>query len=107
MGRAPVLAVGAGEVFRGAAAVITVPLGCLKAGAIAFQPPLPAWKADAIAKLGFGNLNKVGFCLLPGSSDTSSAARYSQCCCIDLLCGIFADMRCNCYSGFAFGWKTW
>ena len=52
-------AAGTGEVFKGAAAVITVPLGCLKAGAIAFQPPLPSWKADAIAKLGFGDLNKV------------------------------------------------
>ena len=50
----------AGEVFKGAAAIVTLPLGCLKAGGVAFQPPLPAWKAEAIAKLGYGNLNKVG-----------------------------------------------
>ena len=49
----------AGEVFKGAAAIVTVPLGCLKADAINFQPPLPAWKGDAIAKLGYGALNKA------------------------------------------------
>ncbi|KAK9826354.1 hypothetical protein WJX81_001448 [Elliptochloris bilobata] len=48
-----------GEVFTGAAVIVTVPLGCLKAGTISFQPPLPDWKSSAIAKLGFGNLNKV------------------------------------------------
>ena len=40
--------------------IVTVPLGCLKAGDITFQPPMPSWKAEAIGKLGFGNLNKVG-----------------------------------------------
>ena len=39
--------------------IVTVPLGCLKTGDIAFKPSLPAWKLDAIEKLGFGNLNKV------------------------------------------------
>ena len=39
--------------------IITLPLGCLKAGDIDFQPALPEWKTDAIAKLGYGNLNKV------------------------------------------------
>ena len=38
---------------------MTVPLGVLKAGDILFRPPLPAWKQDAIAALGNGNLNKV------------------------------------------------
>lgn len=52
-----------GDEFEGAAVIVTVPLGCLKAGDISFQPPLPAWKAAAIEKLGFGNLNKVGYCL--------------------------------------------
>ena len=47
------------EEFKGAAVIVTVPLGCLKAGDIAFDPPLPEWKTDAISKLGFGNLNKV------------------------------------------------
>ena len=52
----------AGEAFDCAAAIVTVPLGCLKAGSITFDPPLPDWKASAIAKLGFGNLNKVMPC---------------------------------------------
>lgn len=39
---------------------LQVPLGVLKAGAIEFSPPLPPWKKEAIARLGFGDLNKVG-----------------------------------------------
>ena len=45
--------------FEGALAVVTVPLGVLKAGGLRFEPGLPAWKAEAVAKLGFGDLNKV------------------------------------------------
>lgn len=52
-----------GQEYEGAAVIVTVPLGCLKAGDIAFQPPLPPWKTEAIEKLGFGNLNKVKLCL--------------------------------------------
>lgn len=40
--------------------VVTLPLGCLKHGDVAFAPPLPARKVDAIQRLGFGLLNKVG-----------------------------------------------
>lgn len=39
--------------------IVTLPLGCLKAGDVQFQPALPEWKTDAIARLGNGNLNKV------------------------------------------------
>jgi monoamine oxidase len=39
--------------------LVTVPLGVLKAAAITFDPPLPATKRNAIARLGFGLLNKV------------------------------------------------
>lgn len=39
--------------------IVTVPLGVLKADAIAFDPPLPQPKRDAVARLGFGLLNKV------------------------------------------------
>jgi monoamine oxidase len=46
-------------VYEGDSVLVTVPLGCLKAEAIAFSPPLPDWKRDAIATLGNGNLNKV------------------------------------------------
>lgn len=38
--------------------LITVPLGVLKAGGIAFDPPLPASKQRSIEKLGMGLLNK-------------------------------------------------
>ncbi|KAL2180299.1 flavin-containing amine oxidoreductase-domain containing protein [Thermothelomyces heterothallicus CBS 202.75] len=39
--------------------VSTIPLGVLKHGSVKFEPPLPAWKSDAIGRLGFGVLNKV------------------------------------------------
>ncbi len=39
--------------------VLTVPLGVLKRGAIAFSPPLPQTKLDAIHRLDMGALNKV------------------------------------------------
>ncbi|XVF36004.1 hypothetical protein REPUB_Repub19eG0020500 [Reevesia pubescens] len=48
-----------GSEFSGDAVLITVPLGCLKAGAIKFSPPLPQWKHSCIQRLGFGVLNKV------------------------------------------------
>ncbi|XVE56127.1 hypothetical protein DITRI_Ditri03aG0212800 [Diplodiscus trichospermus] len=48
-----------GAEFSGDAVLITVPLGCLKAGAIKFSPPLPQWKHSSIQRLGFGVLNKV------------------------------------------------
>ncbi|KAM3237005.1 lysine-specific histone demethylase 1 3 [Capsicum annuum] len=48
-----------GREFSGDAVLITVPLGCLKAEAIKFSPPLPHWKDLSIQRLGFGVLNKV------------------------------------------------
>ena len=39
--------------------IITVPLGVLKAEAIAFSPPLPTPKQTAIQNLGFGSYEKV------------------------------------------------
>ncbi|MGD9620305.1 MAG: flavin monoamine oxidase family protein [Mycolicibacterium sp.] len=39
--------------------IVTVPLGVLKAGTIAFDPPLPEAKLAAIERLGFGLLDKV------------------------------------------------
>ncbi|WP_055403874.1 MULTISPECIES: NAD(P)/FAD-dependent oxidoreductase [unclassified Mycobacterium] len=47
--------------FQGPAAIVTVPLGVLKAGAIAFDPPLPERHNRAIAALGFGVLSKSFF----------------------------------------------
>lgn len=43
------------EEFRSRYGIVTVPLGVLKAGAIDFDPPLPAAKRTAIERLGFGN----------------------------------------------------
>ncbi|EEF52674.1 lysine-specific histone demethylase, putative [Ricinus communis] len=48
-----------GSEFLGDAVLITVPLGCLKAEGIKFNPPLPQWKCSSIQRLGFGVLNKV------------------------------------------------
>lgn len=46
-------------VIEGDRAIVTVPLGVLKAGMIAFEPPLPDEKQAAIERLGFGLLDKV------------------------------------------------
>lgn len=45
--------------YRGSHAVVTVPLGVLKANGIQFSPRLPSWKRDAITKLDMGNFEKV------------------------------------------------
>jgi len=44
---------------RGSHAIVTVPLGVLRAGAIRFDPALPARKREAIARLDMGNFEKV------------------------------------------------
>jgi hypothetical protein len=41
------------------AAVCTLPLGVLQAGRVAFSPPLPAFKAEAMAGLAMGTENRV------------------------------------------------
>jgi monoamine oxidase len=47
--------------FEGPAAIVTVPLGVLKSGAVTFDPPLPEGHAHAINALGFGVLSKSFF----------------------------------------------
>jgi len=47
------------ERIEGSSVICTIPLGCLKAGDVTFDPPLGAMKASAVERLGFGNLNKV------------------------------------------------
>lgn len=47
--------------FEGPAAIVTVPLGVLKSGAIAFDPPLPDPHLRAVTALGFGVLSKSFF----------------------------------------------
>lgn len=48
-----------GETVEADQIVISTPLGVLKSRAINFSPPLPHWKSGAIARLGYGLLNKV------------------------------------------------
>jgi len=48
-----------GAVYTGKFAVVTVPLGILKANKISFKPGLPSAKKSAIKRLGMGTLNKV------------------------------------------------
>ncbi|OAY70330.1 putative polyamine oxidase 4, partial [Ananas comosus] len=48
-----------GTTFVADAAIITVPLGVLKANTIKFEPELPEWKVSAISDLGVGNENKI------------------------------------------------
>lgn len=45
--------------FTGAHAIITLPLGVLKQGRVAFDPPLPQFKQEAIERLGVNVLNKT------------------------------------------------
>jgi len=48
-----------GRNFVADAAIITVPVGILKANLIEFEPKLPDWKVSAISDLGVGNENKI------------------------------------------------
>lgn len=48
-----------GRSFVADAAILTVPLGVLKAKLIEFEPKLPDWKLSAISDLGVGNENKI------------------------------------------------
>ena len=48
-----------GEQFSAAAAIITVPPGVLRSGAIDFSPPLSREKREALAHLGVGVVNRV------------------------------------------------
>jgi monoamine oxidase len=48
-----------GSEERGSHVLVTVPLGVLRAGSIAFAPPLPPERADIIARVGFDTFEKV------------------------------------------------
>src|SRR5262249_27639247 len=50
---------GTARILRGSHAVVTVPLGVLKAGSISFSPSLPAPKTAAIRRIGMGTFEKV------------------------------------------------
>lgn len=51
--------VAGGETFEGTHALVTVPVGVLRAGSIQFDPPLSEAKTDALSRLDVGNLEKV------------------------------------------------
>ena len=57
-----VLGTSASTTLEAVAAIVTVPLGVLKAGSLVFRPDLPRRKRRAIDELGMGVLNKT--CLL-------------------------------------------
>lgn len=54
-----IVTVADGSNFIADSAIVTVPLGVLKANLIEFVPKLPKWKVDAISGLGVGNENKI------------------------------------------------
>ena len=58
-GAAIVVTTAGGATFEAGRVIVTVPLGVLKEGFIAFRPSLPDRKRDAIAKLEMGVLNKA------------------------------------------------
>ncbi len=45
--------------FSGTHVIVTVPLGVLQGGGLAFEPALPSWKTEAIDRLAMGSLEKV------------------------------------------------
>lgn len=58
-GPAVVVTTAGGATFEADRVVVTVPLGVLKEGSVAFRPSLPVRKRDAMAKLEMGVLNKA------------------------------------------------
>ena len=48
-----------GSVVEGDRVVVTVPLGVLKSGKIAFEPPLPEWKQKAIERMQLAYMDKL------------------------------------------------
>lgn len=61
----------AGRRYHGATTVVTVSVGVLRAGSIVFDPPLPAWKQQAIDRLRMGHMQKV---ILPFREDIFPSA---------------------------------
>ncbi len=49
-----------GKLFEASFVVCTLPLGVLKKGDIAFDPPLPKQHRNRISRLGMGNVTKIG-----------------------------------------------
>lgn len=67
-----------GRNFLADAAILTVPLGVLKAKLIEFEPKLPDWKVSAISDLGVGNEKKMA--LLFDTIFWSKRGTFGHCC---------------------------
>jgi monoamine oxidase len=48
-----------GETFTAKRLIVTVPLALLQQDAVVFDPPLPEWKREAIARVGAGKIGKI------------------------------------------------
>lgn len=48
-----------GRQVRSTAAIVTLPLGVLQAGSVAFVPALPAAKLEVVARMGWGSFHKT------------------------------------------------
>ncbi|MEM6706497.1 MAG: FAD-dependent oxidoreductase [Acidobacteriota bacterium] len=59
--------------LRADAVLVTVPLGVLQSGAIAFSPALPSWKQAAVDELRMGLLNKL-YLRFPRGTDLGAAS---------------------------------
>ncbi len=57
--RGVTLVAGDSRQFTAAHVISTLPLGVLKAGAVLFDPPLPAAKQAVIERMGFGSFHKT------------------------------------------------
>ncbi len=67
-----------GEVHEAAAAVITLPLGVLKAGSVRFNPPLPPTKQAALAGLRMGPVMKMVYLFEKDLLDPAIGAIYAK-----------------------------
>jgi len=65
-----------GQRYHAQKIVITVPTGVLLSGKIEFDPPLPAWKKEAIEKLPMGRYDKVAIAFDRGALPSMPAASH-------------------------------
>lgn len=76
-------------IHKADAVLVTLPLGVLKAysppSGVAFHPPLPEWKTQAIHRLGFGNLNKVSADVSTYLPPYTSAPTWCRRCCFAIV----------------------
>jgi monoamine oxidase len=74
-GEGEVLVETAPGTLRSRAVIVTLSTNVLASGRVAFEPPLPAWKRDALAAVPVGEANKVALALAPGAFDPAGPYR--------------------------------